>query len=102
MLFRSGQRAPQAQCGGGTDVEEMVERQENGDLVADLAFAVKPQACAAQRDDLIFVVDCENGLKAARVEAESRIGEAARGFGQGHHARERLGRPENVAVSRGI
>jgi hypothetical protein len=28
--------------------------------------------------------------------------EAVRGFGQGHHARECLGRPENGAVSRGI
>jgi hypothetical protein len=63
---------------------------------------VKPQARAAQLDDLIFVFDSENGLEAARVEAKFRIDEAVRGFGQGHHARECLGRPENGAVSRGI
>jgi hypothetical protein len=97
-----GQRAPQAERGGGTDVEELIERQEDGDRGADLIFAVKSQARSAQLDDLIFVFDSENGLEAARIEAKSRIGEAVRGLGQGHHARERLGRPVNSAVSRGI
>ncbi len=96
-----GQRAPQAQCGGGADVEELIERQEDSDGRADLILAVKPQARAAQFDDLIFVFDSENGLEAVCVEAESRIGEAVRGFGQGHHARERPGRPE-CGVSCGI
>ena len=97
-----GQRAPQAQRGGGADVEELIERQEDGDRGADLISAVKPQARAAQLDDLIVVFDNEKGLEAARVEPKSRIGEAVRGLGQGHHARERLGRPQNGAVSRGI
>ncbi len=97
-----GQAAPQAERGGDADVEESVERQEDGDGAADLILAVKPQARAAQLDDLIFVFDSENGLEAARVEAKFRIDEAVRSFGQGHHARERLGRPENGAVSRGI
>ena len=70
--------------------------------VADLVLAVKPQARAAQFDDLIFVFDSEKGLEAARVEAKSRIGEAVGEFRQGHYARKRLGRPESGAVSRGI
>ena len=97
-----GQAAPQAERGGDADVEELVEWQEDGDGAADLILAMKPQARAAQLDDLIFVFDSENGLEAGRVEAKFRIDEAARGFGQGHHARECLGRPENGAVSRGI
>jgi hypothetical protein len=40
-------------------------------------------------------------LEAARVEPEFRIGEAVRAFGQSHHTREGLGRPE-CGVSRGI
>lgn len=97
-----GQRAPQAQCGGGTDVEELVKRQEDGDRCANLVLAVKAQARAAQLDDLIFVFDSENGSEAARLEPESRIVEAVRAFGQSHHTRECLGCPENGAVSRGI
>jgi len=62
---------------------------------------VKPQLRAAQIDDLIFFFNGQNGLEAARVEPESRIGEAVRAFGQGHHTRERLDRPE-CGVSRGI
>lgn len=97
-----GQAAPQAERGGDADVEELVEWQEDGDGAADFILAMKPQARAAQRDDLIFVLDSENGLEAARVEAKFRIDETVRGIGQGHHARERPGRPENGAVSRGI
>jgi hypothetical protein len=40
-------------------------------------------------------------LDAARVEPESRIGEAVRAYGQSHHTREGPGRPER-GVSRGI
>jgi hypothetical protein len=97
----SGQRAPQAQCGGGTDIEEPVEWKEHGDRHANFIFAVKPQALAAQFDDLVVVFDSEKGLEAARVEFKSRFGEAVGEFRQGHHARERLGRPE-CGVSRGI
>lgn len=96
------QPAPQAECGGGADVEELVEREEDGDRVADPIHPVQPQARTAQFDDLIFVLDRENGLEAARAQAKSRIGEDVRGLRQGHHARERLGRPEYGAVSRGI
>jgi hypothetical protein len=98
----TGQRPPQAERGGGADVEELVEREEDGDRSADLIFAVKPQARAAHFDDLIFVFDSENGLEAVCVEAETRIGEAVGDFGQGHDARKRLGRPENGAVLPGI
>lgn len=97
-----GQRAPQAERDGGADVEELVERQEDGDSAADLILAVKPEARTAQFDDLIVVVDRENGLEAARVEAETRIGEAVRCSGQSHHARKCLGCPENGAVTAGI
>jgi hypothetical protein len=40
-------------------------------------------------------------LEAARVQPESRIGEAVRAFGQSHHTGEGPGRPE-CGVSRGI
>jgi hypothetical protein len=96
-----GQRAPQAQCGGGTDIEELIKRQEHGDRGAGLVLAVKPQARSAQFNDLIVVSDSENRLEAARVEFKSRFGEAVGEFRQGHHTRERLGRPE-CGVSRGI
>jgi hypothetical protein len=96
-----GQRAPQAQRGGGADVEELVKRQEDGDRRADLVLAVNPQLRAAQIDDLIVFFDGQNGLEVSRIEAKSRIGEAVRAFGQGHHARERLRCPE-YGVSRGI
>lgn len=98
----AGQRAPQAQRGGGADVEELVERQEDGDRLADLTVSVKAQAHVAQREDLIVVLGSEKGLEAACVEAESRIGGAVGGRRQGHHARKCLGRPENGAVPRGI
>lgn len=97
----TGQRPPQAERGGGADVEELVKRQEDGDRRADLVLAVDPQLRAAQIDDLIFFFDGQNGLEASRIEAKSRIGEAVRAFGQGHHARERLRCPE-YGVSRGI
>jgi len=98
----AAQRAPQAERGGGANVEQLVERQENGDGAFDLLASVKPEARTAQFDDLIFVVDRENGLEAARGEFKPRIGQAVGGFGQGHHARKCLGYPENGAVSRGI
>jgi hypothetical protein len=62
---------------------------------------VKPQARSAQFDDLVVVFDCEKELEAARVQPESRIGEAVRAFGQSHHTGEGPGRPE-CGVSRGI
>jgi hypothetical protein len=97
-----GQRAPQAQCGGGTDVEELIKRQEHGDRGADLVLAVKPQARSAQLNDLIVVSDSEKRLEAARVEAKSRISEVVGEFRQGHYARKGLGYPENGAVSCGV
>lgn len=42
-----GQAAPQAERGGDADVEELVERQEDGDGAAVLILAVKPQVRAA-------------------------------------------------------
>jgi len=97
----TGQAAPHPERGGDADVEKLVERKENRDGCPDLTLAVKPQARSAQFNDLIVVSDSENGLEAARVEFKSRIGEAVREFRQGHHTRERLGRPER-RVSRGI
>lgn len=67
-----GQTAPQAERGGDADVEESVERQEDGDGAADLILTVKPEARAGHLDDLITVFDSENGLEAARVEAKFR------------------------------
>lgn len=96
----AGHRAPQAERGGGADVEEPVEGEEDGDGRADIILAVQTQARSVQFDDLVFVFDSEYGLEAARVEAETRIGDAVPDFRQGHHARERLGCPKNDAVSR--
>jgi hypothetical protein len=97
-----GQRPPQAQCGSGTDIEELIKWQEHGDRRADLILAVKPQARAAQFNDLIVVSDSEKGLEAARVEAKSRIREAVGEFRQGHYARKGSGCPENGVVSCGV
>ena len=97
-----GQRAPQAQCGGGTDVEELVKRQEDGDGRADLILAVKPQARAAQFNDLIVVFDSEKGLEAARVEFKSRIGEAVRELRSGSPHSGASGPSRDCGVSRGI
>jgi hypothetical protein len=98
----ASQPTPQAERGCGADVEELVERDEDGDGVFQLIFAVKAQPRAAQLDDLISVVDRENGLEAARWNSESRIGEAVRGFGQGYYRREDLRRPENGIATRGM
>ena|SRR5579883_635038 len=54
------QRTPHAKRGGGTDVEELVEREENRDGVTELIMSVQSQARAAQFDDLVFVGDSEN------------------------------------------
>ena len=97
-----GQRAPQAQRGGGADVEELVKRQEDGDRRADLVLAVNPQLRAAQFNDLIVVSGSEKRLEAARVEAKSRVSEAVGEFRQGHYARKGLGYPESGAVLCGV
>jgi hypothetical protein len=54
------QRTPQAERGGGADIEELVEREENRDGITDLIMSVQSQARAAQFDDLVFVGDSEN------------------------------------------
>lgn len=96
----AGQPTPQTERGCGADVEELVERDDDGYGISDLVFAVKAQPRAAQRDDLVFIVDRENGLEATRLNSESRIGEAVRDFGQGHYSREDPRRPENGIVAR--
>ena len=98
----AGEPSPQTERGCGTNVEDLVERDEDGNGVSDLIFAVKAQPRAAQLDDLISVVDGKNGLEAARWNSEFRIGEAVRDFGQGYYRREDPRRPENGIATRGM